>query len=76
MDKLENEVAVESNGPEYTFDIDKMDLSARLANLHQEGNYLVGQTDKGIRFRQHIPQGKILNKVNDKYVLEDMGIAQ
>lgn len=76
MDKLKDGVVEEPRTPEYTFDIDKMDLSARLADLHQEGNYLVGQTDKGIRFRQHIPQGKILNKVNDKYVLEDMGIAQ
>jgi hypothetical protein len=58
-----------------TFDIEKMDLSNKLQELHQEGNYLVGVTDKGIRFRQHIPQGKILDMKGGKYIFKDMVIV-
>jgi len=48
--------------PEHTVDIDSLDTSAEIASLHQEGNYLIGRTNKGIDFRQHIPQGKMLTK--------------
>lgn len=61
--------------PEYSFDLTKMELTTNIAELTQEGNYLVGTTDKGVKFRQRIPQGKILNKVNGKFVLQDMEIA-
>lgn len=65
---------VEIEEPDYTFDLDQMDLTTTIAECHQEGNYLVGVTDKGTRFRHRIPQGKILNKVNGKYILQDMAI--
>jgi hypothetical protein len=60
---------------EYTFDLDTIE-PAQIAELHQEGNYLVGLTDKGIKFRQHIPQGKILNKINGEYCLQDMIVRE
>lgn len=71
---------IENNKPEtqrtdHTFDIDKMDISAKLQKVHQEGNYLVGLTDKGIQFRQHIPQGKILYQEGGKYKIKDMEIV-
>lgn len=57
----------------YTLDINSLDTSAQIATLHQEGNFLVGTTDKGVTFRQSIPVGKILNK-NEKgdWILQDM----
>lgn len=58
--------------PEYTFDLSEMEVSNKISDLHQEGNYLVGITDKGVKFRQHIPQGKILGKLGDKWILRDM----
>lgn len=57
---------------EYTFDIDKMPLTKNIQALHQEGNYLVGVTEHGVRFRQRIPAGKILNQKEGKYVFDDM----
>lgn len=51
--------------PVHTVNIDSLDTSASISSLHQEGNFLVGVTDKGIRFRQSIPVNKILNK-NEK----------
>jgi hypothetical protein len=59
---------------ESTFDIDMMPTDAKIIKLHQEGNYLIGLTDKGIKFNQRIPQGKRLNKIDDKYVLQDVGV--
>ena len=47
------------------FDIDAMDLTDKLMNAHQEGNYLVGTTEKGVSFRHRIPHGKMLSQ-NDK----------
>ena len=61
--------------PDYTFDFSEMETTANISEVRQEGNFLIGVTDKGVRFRQRIPQGKILNKVDDKYVLQDMVIA-
>jgi hypothetical protein len=55
----------------YTFDIDKMGITSKLASLRQEGNYLIGQTETGVRFRQHIPAGKALIKKGDSYTLID-----
>lgn len=48
-----------------TFDIDSMPLTTNLISAIQEGNFLVGVTDTGVRFRQRIPQGKMLSK-NEK----------
>lgn len=58
--------------PDYEFDIDAMPLTKNIVDLYQEGNWLVGVTEHGIKFRQHIPQGKRLNKKGDKFVLENM----
>lgn len=61
--------------PEYEFDIDAMPLTNHIVDLHQEGNWLVGLTANGIKFRQHIPQGKILTKEGEKYRLLDRVVA-
>jgi len=61
--------------PDYEFDIDAMPLTKNIVDMHQEGNWLVGVTEHGIKFRQHIPQGKRLNKKGDKYRLTDMVIG-
>jgi len=51
--------------PEYEFDIDSMPILNKLQSLHQDGNYLVGLTEGGTRFRQRIPSDKMLVK-NEK----------
>lgn len=58
--------------PDYQYDISQMPTTANIASLIQEGNWLIGVTDLGTRFRHHIPQGKRLNKKGDNFVLEDM----
>lgn len=50
--------------PDYTFDMANMS-PATLVKAHQEGNYLVGVTDNGTTFRQHIPVDKMVSK-NEK----------
>lgn len=59
--------------PEYEFNIDNMSLDATIVELHQEGNWLIGRTSKGIKFRQGIPAGKMLNK-NEKgdWIFQDL----
>ena len=57
------------------FNIDDMELTNRINDVHQEGNWLIGVTDMGIRFRQRIKQGKRLNKVGGKFVLEDVDVV-
>lgn len=61
--------------PEHEFDFDSMQLTNEIAECHQEGNWLIAVSKNGIRFRQHIPQGKRLNKKGDRFVLEDMVIG-
>lgn len=61
--------------PEYTFDFDTIE-PASITELHQEGNYLIGTTNTGTKFRQRIPQGKILNKINGEYSLQDMIVRE
>jgi hypothetical protein len=56
---------------EYEVNIAELPV-AKLMKLTQEGNYLIGVTDNGVKFSQRIPQGKILDKVNDKWVLRDI----
>lgn len=63
------------NEPEYTFDFSKMNLTTNIADCYQRGNYLVVTTDKNVTFRYRLPQGKILNKKDGRWVLEDMVIA-
>lgn len=55
--------------------IDESRITKNLIDVHQEGNYIVGTTEFGTRFRQRIPQGKILNKVEGEFVLQDMVIT-
>lgn len=62
--------------PEYQFDITKMELTTNIVELRQEGNFLIGILENGVKFRQHVPNGKILNKVNGKFVLQEMEIVQ
>ena len=66
---------IEEAKPEYTFDLTTIE-PGRIANLYQEGNYLVGITEAGVRFRQRIPTGKILTMVNGEYILQDMIISE
>lgn len=62
--------------PDYSFDIDRMDTNSTLLNAHQEGNFIVGQTDKGVRFKQRIPVGKMLNKdEKGNWILQDLRVA-
>jgi len=63
-----------TDSKDYEFDFDSIP-QAHIVDMHQEGNWLHGLTDTGIRFRQHIKQGKRLNKKGGKFVIEDMEIA-
>lgn len=47
------------------FDVDAMELTNSLREVHQEGNYLVGVTEKGVKFRHRVPAGKVLSQ-NEK----------
>lgn len=58
------------------FDADSIQTTTNIVDMHQEGNWLHGLTDTGIRFRQHIKQGKRLNKREGRFVIEDVEIAQ
>ena len=59
--------------PEYTFDFAKMEVTNEIADLYQEGNFIVGTTSLGTKFRHHIPVGKILNKDKEgNWILQDM----
>lgn len=57
---------------DHVFDLNSLELTKNLVEVHQEGNFLVAMTDKGVRFKQHIPANKILNKKDGEYVLQDM----
>jgi hypothetical protein len=58
---------------ESTDDISKIQLG-KAVDLKQEGNYLIVTTDTGVTFRQRIPANKILNKINEEYILQDMEV--
>ena len=60
---------------DYSIDLTQIPTNAEIIELTQAGNWLCGVTSTGVRFRQRVPAGKVLNKVNDKYVIEDMEIA-
>lgn len=70
-----NDEFTTSDVVEQEFDIDSMTLDAKIADLHQEGNWIIGVTDKGVRFSQRIKQGKRLNKIGGKFVIEDVVVA-
>jgi len=57
--------------PEHTTDLDALPVTKKLIEVHQEGNYLVGLTELGVRFRQRIPVNKILTKEGDDFRLKD-----
>lgn len=59
--------------PEYQFDVNSMETNAQISDLWQEGNWLKGTTNHGVRFTQRIPAGKMLNK-NEKgeWIFEDL----
>ena len=61
MKDIEQEESADGK-PEYEFDFNSMPIMSKLANLHQDGNYLVGVTEGGTRFRQRIPSDKMLTK--------------
>lgn len=63
----------EEEQPEAQFNIDEIELATSLHDARQDGNYLVGMTEKGVRFRHRIPAGKMLSK-NDKgdFILVDL----
>lgn len=63
---------MEEEAPAYQVDVNSLDTSAEIASLHQEGNFLIGVTNKGVKFRQHIPQGKMLIKEGDQFRIVDM----
>ncbi|MDP4225055.1 MAG: hypothetical protein Q8910_01600 [Bacteroidota bacterium] len=71
---MENEETTDVE--EYSFDLSEMQTTSNIVKMHQEGNYLVCTAENGIRFRKHIPQGKILHMIDGKYVLKDMEIVQ
>ena len=54
-----------------TFDLNAIELTNNLVDVHQEGNFIVCKTDKGVVFRQSIPAGKLLTKEGDSYALID-----
>lgn len=56
-----------------SFDVEKMVTTKNITDLYQEGNYLIGTTETGTVFRQHIKGNKILNK-NEKgeWILEEL----
>lgn len=58
-------VAEVEDKPNYEFNFDSMPVNNKLLSLHQEGNYVVGVTEAGVRFKQHIPVDKMLSK-NEK----------
>jgi len=47
---------------EAEFNLEDMTIANGLRDAHQEGNYLVGVTDTGVRFRQRLPLNKMLSK--------------
>jgi hypothetical protein len=59
----------------FDIDLDQVPKASSIQDMHQEGNYLVGTTNTGTKFRQHIPQGKILNKVDGQYILENIRVT-
>lgn len=75
MKETEEETEIESSDKlEHEVKLDELPVESNIVELTQEGNFLIGITDKGVKFRQHIPQGKILNKVNGKFILQNMAI--
>jgi hypothetical protein len=61
--------------PESEYTLDLTTLSAgKITDLRQEGDFLVGTTDGGTRFKQHIP-GKILDRKNGKFTLRDIKLS-
>ena len=60
--------------PDYTFDIDDVPTTTEITDMHQEGNWLIGVTATGTKFRHHIPVDKMLVKKDGKWGLETVNI--
>ena len=71
-EKREKNNEVDNEEVRHTFDISKMDLTNKIDSVHQEGNFLVMTTDRGVTFRQHIGPGKVLCKENGKFKLKEI----
>lgn len=65
---------VEKTDADHSIDLDSIIRTRNIVDARQEGNYLVLTTDTNITFRQRMPHDKILNKVNDKFILQDMTV--
>lgn len=59
---------------EQVFDLEKIVTAKNIVSMYQNGNFLVCTTDSGQTFRHAIPAGKILNKREEKWVLEDLNL--
>lgn len=61
---------------EAQFNLAEMELTTGLRDAHQEGNYLIGVTDKGVTFRHRLPVGKMLTKTEKgEYTLVDLRMS-
>lgn len=60
--------------PDYQVNVDDLPLTNRLQRVHQEGNFVVGVSETGVRFRQRIPQGKMLVQEDGKFKFVDVDI--
>lgn len=72
---MDTETIDKPQKPDYEFNFETMQLTNKIVEAHQEGNWLIAVSENGIKFRQHIPQGKRLNKKEGKFILEDMVIG-
>lgn len=62
--------------PEYQFDLSTMQLASKLNEVHQEGNFLVGTTEFGVKFRHRLPAGKMIDKnENGDWILKDLRVS-
>ena len=71
----DQEQTIERMQPLHELNLDSLAADGRLQMVHQEGNFLVGTTDKGVRFRQRIKPGKMLTKVDGKFKIVDMPVV-
>lgn len=70
----EDKIADELVEPEYTFNFDEI-TTDDIIEFRQEGNYLIGRTRNGTTFSRRIPNGKMLNMKDGKYILQDISVA-
>jgi hypothetical protein len=61
--------------PLATFDLDSIALEDKLDQVHQEGNYLVGVTPNGVRFRHRLKPDQMLAEVDGKMKIVKMRVS-